>query len=149
MAGKTTSAGYRLPVSSEYHHKCIAEPAKKIREAAERAGKDKTFTMGEYRNCNKVAQENIWKEHVHNEMQSTRDWGKNWGFLLEYDFEGKPQQKKQLSENQSFFTSDFPTTTSSQVGGWGRSPESREMQRLERMMRHNKMKTDLKDYDTN
>ena len=75
MAGKTTSAGYRLPVTSEYHHKCIAESVKKIREATERAaGKDKTYSQGEYRNCNVVAQESIWKEHVHNEIKSTKDW---------------------------------------------------------------------------
>ena len=75
MAGKTTSAGYRIPVSSEYHQKCIAQPMKVIREAAARnTNTDKTYSHGEYRSCNAVAQEKLWKEYVQNEIRTTKDW---------------------------------------------------------------------------
>lgn len=74
MAGKTTSAGYRIPVTSEYHQQCIAQRVKAIREASERAGNDKTYSLGQYRKCNQVAQESIWKEHVHKEIVTARDW---------------------------------------------------------------------------
>lgn len=75
MAGKgTTSAAYRLPVSSEYHTKCIAESVKKIRESERSNRPSKNFSLGEYRKCNVVAQENIWKEHCGNELKAIRDW---------------------------------------------------------------------------
>lgn len=74
MAGKTTSAGYRIPVTSEYHQKCIAKSMKIIRDTTERFGAEKTFSQVEYRNCNAVAQERLWKEHVHNEIKATKEW---------------------------------------------------------------------------
>ena len=75
MAGKTTSAGYRIPVSSEYHQKCIAQSMKTIREAAARTiNTDKNYSQGEYRKCNAVAQEKLWKEYVHNEIRTAKEW---------------------------------------------------------------------------
>jgi hypothetical protein len=74
MAGKIGAVGYRVPVTSEYHQQCIAQRMKVIREASQRAGNDKTYSMGQFRKCNMVAQEKIWKEHVHKETVTAKDW---------------------------------------------------------------------------
>lgn len=75
MAGKpATSASYRIPVSSEYHQNCISGAVKVIRETIRRSATDKTFSQVEYRNCNAVAQEALWKEYVRNEIRATKDW---------------------------------------------------------------------------
>lgn len=74
MAGKTTSAGYRLPVvTSSYHEKCISASVKAIKEASDRHS-DKVFPQSAYRDCNKVAQEKIWTEHVGKEMRLAKGW---------------------------------------------------------------------------
>ena len=74
MAKQTTSAGYRLPVaSSSYHEKCIAPSVRAIQEAALRAG-DKSFPQAAHKDCNAVAQERIWTEHVQKEVKTNRLW---------------------------------------------------------------------------
>ena len=74
MADKTTSAGYRLPVaSSSYHEKCISASVKLIKEASERHS-DKTYPQSAYRDCNVVAQEKIWSEHIGNELKLAKAW---------------------------------------------------------------------------
>lgn len=74
MAGKTTSAGYRLPVaSSSYHEKCISASVKAIQEASMRTS-DKTYPASAYRDCNVVTQETIWKEYVKNELKAAKSW---------------------------------------------------------------------------
>ncbi|VDI80175.1 ciliary microtubule inner protein 1-like [Mytilus galloprovincialis] len=32
-------------------------------------------------NCNFVAQDQIWKDHVHHEMTASKTWPNSWGFL--------------------------------------------------------------------
>ncbi len=74
MAGKTTSAGYRAPVSSEYHQKCVSKAVKAIQETIQRTPTDKTYPNVAYRNCNAVAQERVWKEFVRNEIKDSKEW---------------------------------------------------------------------------
>lgn len=75
MASKATTGGFRIPiVSSSYHEKCIAPSVKAIQGASASAGSNKTFTQGAYKNCNAVAQEKIWSEHVQKEHKITKSW---------------------------------------------------------------------------
>ena len=71
MAGK---APYRVPVTSEYHQKCVSKAVKAIQETIQRTATEKTFPQVEYRNCNAVAQERIWKEFVRNEAKDSKEW---------------------------------------------------------------------------
>lgn len=74
MAGKTTSAGYRLPiVTSGYHEKCIATSVKAIKDVSDKTS-DKTYSSGAYRDCNVVAQERIWAEYVQRELKQAKTW---------------------------------------------------------------------------
>ena len=74
MAGRTTSAAYRLPVvSSGYHEKCIAASVRVIQEASARAS-DKVYSGSAYRDCNVVAQEKIWTENVQKELKLAKNW---------------------------------------------------------------------------
>ena len=74
MAGKTTSAGYRLPVvNSCYHEKCIAASVKAIKDVSDKTS-DKTYSHGAYRDCNVVAQERIWTEYVQTELKQAKTW---------------------------------------------------------------------------
>jgi len=74
MAGKTTSAGYRLPtVNSEYHSKCISRQVKVIQESFQRTG-DKTHQQASFKKCNRVAEEKRWKESVSTETQLVKKW---------------------------------------------------------------------------
>ena len=74
MAGKTTSAGYRLPiVNSSYHEKCISASVKAIKDVSDKTS-DKTYSHGAYRDCNVVAQERIWSEYVQKELKQARTW---------------------------------------------------------------------------
>lgn len=77
MAGRTTSAAYRIPTaSSSYHEKCIAPSVKAIREAASRsqAAGETAHPQHAYRNCDAVRQERIWKEGCQNERKHARNW---------------------------------------------------------------------------
>ena len=110
MAAKTTPAGYRIPVSSEYHQRCISNRVKEIDLALARekaASSDKTNHPNYNKNCNVVSQERLWKDHVHKEIQRTKKWYANyftgpqvevpyfihlireehWGFMLDYDYQ--------------------------------------------------------------
>lgn len=74
MAGKTTSAGYRLPMAtSSYHEKCIAASVKAIKDVSDKTS-DKTYSHGAYRDCNVVAQERIWSEYVQRELKQAKTW---------------------------------------------------------------------------
>ena len=74
MAGKTTSAGYRLPMAtSSYHEKCIAASVKAIKDVSDKTS-DKTYSHGAYRDCNVVAQERIWSEYVQREFKQAKTW---------------------------------------------------------------------------
>jgi hypothetical protein len=74
MAGKTTSAGYRLPMAtSSYHEKCIATSVKAIKDVSDKTS-DKTYSHGAYRDCNVVAQERIWSEYVQKELKQAKIW---------------------------------------------------------------------------
>ena len=74
MAGKTTSAGYRLPMAtSSYHEKCIAASVKAIKDVSDKTS-DKTYSHGAYRDCNVVAQERIWSEYVQKEFKQAKTW---------------------------------------------------------------------------
>lgn len=109
MAGKTTSAGYRLPMAtSSYHEKCIAASVKAIKDVSDKTS-DKTYSHGAYRDCNVVAQERIWSEYVQREFKQAKTWyidcfffnnkiqncfhcawfqcrEKDWAFLTEVDY---------------------------------------------------------------
>ena len=76
-AGKSTPAGFRLPVvSSSYHEKCIAASVKAIQEASARssAGGDKTHPSSAYKDCNTVVQNKIWVESVQKEQVAAKSW---------------------------------------------------------------------------
>ena len=78
MAGKTTSAGYRLPVASScYHEKCISASVKAIKDVSDKTS-DKTYSHGAYRDCNVVAQERIWTEYVQRELKQAKTWWVVW-----------------------------------------------------------------------
>ena len=78
MAGKTTSAGYRLPMAtSSYHEKCIAASVKAIKDVSDKTS-DKTYSHGAYRDCNVVAQERIWSEYVQRELKQAKTWYHPW-----------------------------------------------------------------------
>ena len=78
MAGKTTSAGYRLPtVNSEYHSKCISRQVKDIQESFQRAAAadgDKTHPPASFKKCNRVTEEKRWKESVNTETELAKKW---------------------------------------------------------------------------
>ena len=69
MSDRTTSGAYRIPMVSP---KPSQPPPPKIQSA-------QNFTLtkrsvADYKNCNIVAQERIWKEHVLKEKNAAKSW---------------------------------------------------------------------------
>ena len=76
MAGKTTSAGYRLPtVKSDYHTKCISQQVKTIQESFQRSGDaDRTHPPASYKKCNRAARDKCWSENINKETKLAKKW---------------------------------------------------------------------------
>ena len=60
--------------SSSYHEKCIAPSVKAMKEELDRISTDKAHPGGAYRNCNVVVQEQLWKEAVKKERNTSKEW---------------------------------------------------------------------------
>ena len=76
---RATSAGYRLPliprVSSAYHKKCV--PAEKERPSGSHSAPPpptKNYTEVDYRACDQVTGDKIWRESVGREQNAVKKW---------------------------------------------------------------------------
>lgn len=58
--------------------------------------------------------------------------------------QGNPQEKKQLPDDMSYYSSAFPATAAQHVGRWG--PPTEAVLKIERTNCHHKAKTDLANY---
>lgn len=67
-----TSSGFR--VTSAYHEKCVAESIKRMEAVASASASSANYSTGVYRNCNQVAQGDVWKELVRKEKHSKKAW---------------------------------------------------------------------------
>lgn len=75
MASGNLPGGLKLPVvTSSYHEKCIAASLKAYQASMNAPSSDKTYTMQDFRNCNQVAQNQIWKENVQKETVAAKRW---------------------------------------------------------------------------
>lgn len=97
MSDRTTSGAYRIPIVSPKP----SDAASKIQSAHNFTSTKKSTT--DYKNCNIVAQERIWKEHVLKEKNAAKSWyhfiwilvghcfqlyfhrNENWSFMTEFD----------------------------------------------------------------
>ena len=66
------SSGFR--VTSSYHEKCVSESIKRIEAATSASASSGNYSTGVYRNCNQVAQSDVWKELVRKEKHSKKAW---------------------------------------------------------------------------
>ena len=77
MAGRSTSVTDRVPVvSSSYHQKCIESSVKATKEAVVQISRDRSraHSAKTYTNCNKVAQDQLWKDVVQKELNISKEW---------------------------------------------------------------------------
>jgi len=70
MADRTTSGAYRIPVATSKSF----EVASTVRQAEPRSFSSPKKVAADYKKCNVVAQERIWKEHVLKEKNAVKLW---------------------------------------------------------------------------
>ena len=104
MSDRTTSGAYRIPLVSP---KPSSDTTSKL-HAAPHSFTSAKKSAADYKNCNIVAQERIWKEHVLKEKNAAKLWyhfvvnvqlfsktfhrDQNWRFLAEFDSKVWPTQ---------------------------------------------------------
>lgn len=118
---RATSAGYRLPliprVSSAYHKKCV--PAEKERPSGSHSAPPpptKNYTEVDYRACDQVTGDKIWRESVGREQNAVKKWEEGWGFLKDYDQRGELKEKEELPDNLTRFSNKVPNTANQVLG---------------------------------
>ena len=70
MADRTTSGAYRIPVATSKP----LEVASKVRPTESRSFSSPKRIAADFKNCNVVAQERIWKEHLLKEKNAAKSW---------------------------------------------------------------------------
>ncbi|KAI8497336.1 ciliary microtubule inner protein 5-like isoform X1 [Branchiostoma floridae x Branchiostoma belcheri] len=152
FSNRTTSAGYRLPLRgpSAFHERCVPKQDQGTSPPPAAGGGGKR-TEADYRHCNEVAEDKIWRESVKNEWKGVQQWEDNWGFLKEYDQKGRPKPQKELPDRVPVYSDNMPNTTNGVIGSRMRTDIGRHMFQLERalMTGHKKKKlgTELMCYD--
>ncbi|XP_072029377.1 ciliary microtubule inner protein 5-like [Amphiura filiformis] len=120
---RATSAGYRFPdhisppsrASSAYHNNCIpAERKREIHSAPPAASR--RHTAVDYRKCDAVTEDRIWRESVGREQGAIKKWDEGWGFLKDYDKRGNLKEKEKPPENLTKFSESVPNTSNQVLG---------------------------------
>lgn len=97
---------------SQYHDSCVPSEKKHVQQQAE----TKSYREAEYSNCDQVSQDTIWKQAVGGERRCLKNWEENWGFLADFDAQGKPKDPEPLPEKCSRFSENVPNTNSGNYG---------------------------------
>ena len=71
MASRGSSS---FRVSSSYHEKCVSESVKRIEAVTSASATSGNYSTGVHRNCNQVAQGDVWKELVRKEKHCKKAW---------------------------------------------------------------------------
>lgn len=102
-----------------------------------------------YRECNQVAQENIFRERVRREMRDAAQWHERWSFMTSVDPHGRPRTAPERPTKWEFFdgreSPPVPLTSQGDIGSRLRkpSPAVKGMQRFEQYMRRPRLQTDV------
>lgn len=137
MSDRTTSGAYRIPIVSPKP----SDAASKIQSAHNFTSTKKSTT--DYKNCNIVAQERIWKEHVLKEKNAAKSWNENWSFMTEFDPKGNAKPQKQLPEKVSPYDTSVPMTTNQAIGHRKDSTNNMNVRKLELMMSQHRRRSDI------
>nr|KAG5698585.1 hypothetical protein BaRGS_027096 [Batillaria attramentaria] len=123
------AASYMLAArKSAYHENCI--PRQNAATQVNTAPTE-THKEGQYRACDVVTQDKIWKQSVSSERRCLQNWSENWGFLTEYDAKGNPIEKEELPEKMAVFSDKVPNTNAGNYGSRLSSEPGQTMQNLE------------------
>ncbi|XP_046377522.1 uncharacterized protein C2orf50-like isoform X2 [Haliotis rufescens] len=114
-------------VERAYHDSCIP----KDKQLAAPAASSRNYSEGDFRKCDKVTQDTIWKEGVSSEKRCLKNWEDNWGFLTEFDAKGQPKEKEETPENLTIFSDEIPNTNSGNYGNRIASDVGHAMQKME------------------
>jgi len=119
---RTTSAGYRLPISSSkpQFNGGVAEAT--ARNA--RLEDVLTHKIGG-KLCDAVCFDKILTSRIENEWKAVEKWRTNWSFLAaEYNSEGARKIKKNLTEEKSTFFNSSASVPVTQAGNYGNRQQS-------------------------
>ncbi|XP_041361584.1 uncharacterized protein C2orf50-like isoform X2 [Gigantopelta aegis] len=122
-------ASYMLASSkSAYHESCIP---KDRTQAAGNVQPSRNYTEGDFRKCNAVSQDTIWKQSVAAEKRCLKNWDEQWGFLTEFDAKGEHKEKEELPDRCVMFSDNVPNTNSGNYGSRLTTEPGLSMQNLE------------------
>ncbi|XP_025091055.1 uncharacterized protein C2orf50-like isoform X1 [Pomacea canaliculata] len=128
MQRQTSGLLFSYINKSNYHDNCIPRQNTAAQLAAETS---KPHNEGEYRACDLVTQDKIWKQSVASERRCLENWSENWAFLTEYDSKGNVVEKEELPEKISIFSENVPNTNSGNYGCRHNTEPAKMMQNME------------------
>ncbi|CAM4726241.1 unnamed protein product [Leuciscus chuanchicus] len=130
---RATSAGYRLPDRPN------GPLASQSSVSVFRNSADRTRNTGDTpAQCDDtrdpVKQDQVWKEFVRAERTGTKEWEKNWSFLMNFDQLGNPRTETSLPSSGSLYSDRVPNTSNQMFGSGLYTELGKEMIRLDNLL---------------